>query len=209
MKNKRLTFVLSAPSGAGKTTISNKITRLIPGLKHSVSHTTRSPRSKEQEGEDYFFISGKEFGKKIARGDFLEWADIFGNLYGTSLENIELAQKEKCDLLYVIDVQGAETLRKLKLPGIFIFLLPPSLRELENRLRKRKMNTEEEIAKRLKIAREEISHYKTYDYVLINKDIEEAADQVRSIVIAERCRNSRFDPSQVNLGLTAKPTEEK
>jgi len=199
--NQNLTFILSAPSGAGKTTISNKITGLVPHLKHSVSHTTRPPRPNEVDGEDYFFISGKEFEKKIEKDDFLEWANIFGNYYGTSMENVQLAQNENCDLLFVIDVQGAETLRKRQHSGIYIFLLPPSLQELENRLRKRGVNSEEEIEKRLKIARDEIFHYKTYDYVLVNNDLAKAADQVRSIIIAERCRRARFDPSLVDLDL--------
>lgn len=201
MKKKSLTFVLSAPSGAGKTSISNKITGLVRNLKHSISHTTRPPRPNEINGQDYFFISREEFQGKIDKGDFLEWADVFGNLYGTSVENVEWAEKENCDLLFVIDVQGAETLRKLKHPGIYIFLLPPSLHELKNRLDNRKVNTPEEIEKRLATARKEIFHYKAYDYVLVNEDLEEAADQVRSIIIAERCRGSRFDPSQVDLDL--------
>lgn len=201
MTKKSLTFVLSAPSGAGKTSISNKITGLVRNLKHSISHTTRAPRANEVDGQDYFFISREKFQRKIEKGDFLEWADVFGNLYGTSVENVEWAEKENCDLLFVIDVQGAETLRKLKHPGIYIFLLPPSLQELKNRLDKRKMNTLEEIEKRLTTAKEEIFHYKAYDYVLVNDQLEEAADQVRSIIIAERCRRVRFDPSQVDFDL--------
>lgn len=201
MNNKSLTFVLSAPSGAGKTTISNKITGHVPRLKHSISHTTRKARPNEVDGKDYFFISREEFEKKVARNEFIEWADVYGNLYGTSIENIQLAQKENCDLLFVIDVQGAETFRKLNHPGIFIFLLPPSLQELESRLRNRKVNTEEEIRRRLEVSRNEIFHYKSYDYVLVNNDLEEASDQVKSIIISERCRNSRFDPSQVDLDL--------
>jgi len=201
IKNKRLIFVLSAPSGTGKTTISNKITGLIPHLRHSISHTTRAPRKNEIHERDYFFITREAFKEKIKKGDFLEWAEVVGNFYGTSFENVRMAERENCDLLFVIDVQGAENLRKLKYSGIFIFLLPPSLQELRKRLEKRNTNTPEEISKRLSKAREEISRYKTYDYVLVNNELEEAADQVRSIVIAERCRYSRFDTKQVDLEL--------
>jgi guanylate kinase len=128
----------------------------------------------------------------IENGEFIEWANIFGNFYGTSFYNIEMVEKEKKDLLLVIDVQGAEQLQRLNKKGCYIFILPPSMDELKNRLFKRSLDTENVIASRLSKAPDEISHYKNYDYIIINSDVNEAASQLRSIVFAERCRYKNF-----------------
>jgi len=186
---KGILFVISAPSGAGKTTIARMILKTVPHIHPSISHTTRSPRNDEIDGKDYHFTSVEKFNEMIDRGEFIEWAKVFGNLYGTSIHNLDIVDKEKKDLLLVIDVQGAEQLKKLYQNGCYIFILPPSLKKLEERLKDRGLDTEEVIKKRLNTAPDEISHYKSYDYVIINNHRNEAAQQLQSIIFAERCRH--------------------
>ncbi len=193
MKRKGLLFIISAPSGAGKTSLFKKVIKKIENIKASVSHTTRSSRPNERDGVDYHFIKQEEFQDKIKRGEFIEWAEVHGNLYGTSVENLKIIQDSGLDLILVIDIQGAEKIRKAYKNAICIFILPPSVEILEDRLKERGSDSEEEIQRRLNRAKEEILYYKDYDYVIINADIDKATDELRSIIIAERCRVANLD----------------
>lgn len=201
MKAKGILFVVSAPSGAGKTTLSKKITEIVDNIHHSISHTTRAPRPDEIDGRHYHFVSKAKFEDMIKNDEFIEWALVHGNYYGTSVGNLDIVQKEKKDLLLVIDVQGAEQLRKKYKNGCYIFILPPSMKILERRLRIRGADSEEDIKSRLKTAEEEIHHYKTYNYIIINDNIDEAVDQLKSIIFAERCRYPNFVPGLPDLKL--------
>ncbi|MBI5182800.1 MAG: guanylate kinase [Nitrospinae bacterium] len=204
MKRKGLLFIISAPSGAGKTSLFKKVIERVEDIKVSVSHTNRSPRLNERDGVDYHFIKKEEFQEKIKRGEFIEWAEVHGNLYGTSIENLKIREDgvdvparscllggeedNRLDLILVIDIQGAEKIRKVYKDAISIFILPPTIGILEDRLKERGADSEEEIQRRLNRAKEEISYYKDYDYVITNDDIDKAAEELRSIIIAERCR---------------------
>ena len=179
-------FIISAPSGSGKSTLVSKVLLRDPRLRFSVSYTTRKPRGREKRGESYIYISRKEFEERIEHGEFLEYADVFGNYYGTHRSVLEQAQQEGKDLVLDIDVQGA---RQLK--AVSIFILAPSRDILEQRLRTRSEDTEEVIQRRLREAAEEIRNYRQYDYVLINHRLEESVDVLASIVKAER--NGRTD----------------
>src|SRR3972149_6439836 len=201
MKVKGILFVVSAPSGAGKTTLSRKITENCNNIFLSISHTTRPPRVDEIYGDHYHFISKDKFKEMIESGDFIEWAEVHNNYYGTSISNLDIVEKKKKDLLLVIDVQGAEQLRKKYKNGCYIFILPPSMNVLEKRLRERGADSEEGIKIRLKTAEEEIHHYRTYDYIIINDDIDEAVNQLKSIIFAERCRYPNFIPELPDLKL--------
>lgn len=195
MDLRRLLIVVSAPSGAGKTSLCEKVASSLPDLVHSVSYTTRPPRHDEQEGKDYYFIEEAEFLRMMERGDFAEWARVHGNLYGTSRLLLEKYFQDEKDVILDIDTQGAAQLRQTYPHGIFIYILPPSLEMLEARLRHRKTDPEEEIQRRLKKAKEEIKHYSGYQYVIVNDVFEKAVHQLASIIIAERCKSSRFDLS--------------
>lgn len=201
MKSKGMLFVVSAPSGAGKTTLSEKITETVENIYHSVSHTTRHPRPGEIDGKHYHFISKDKFEEMLKMGDFIEWALVHDNYYGTSIRNLDIVEREQKDLLLVIDVQGAEQLRKKYKNGCYIFILPPSMKVLEERLRKRGVDSKDDIKIRLKTAKEEIHHYKTYNYIIVNDDIDEAVNQLRSIILAERCRYPGFIPELPDLKL--------
>ncbi len=186
-------FIVSAPSGAGKTTLCKKLTETTEGIKHSVSYTTREPRKGEKDGRDYFFVSEKEFMEMVRRGEFLEWAEVHGNLYGTSKRYIQEIINTGTDVILDIDTQGARQIRDSAIEATFIFILPPSLKALEERLRKRGTDPEETIRRRLQQARKEISDYKMYDYVIFNIRVDEAVEQLRSIVIAKRLSIKRID----------------
>jgi len=181
-------FIISAPSGSGKTTLMERLLREVPGLHFSVSYTTRPRRGQEQHGREYFFIGREEFQAMIGRDEFLEWAEVFGNYYGTSRRFLEEAEQDGKDLLLDIDVQGAAQVKQ-KLPeAVSIFILAPSRGELEDRLRRRSEDSEEVIQKRLRDASREINGYDRYDYVLINDLLERSAERLQSIVLAERWR---------------------
>lgn len=181
-------FVVSAPSGAGKTTLCQAVSGGLSGLKHSVSYTTRRPRPGEENGRDYWFIGWDEFDARVRRNAFLEWAEVHGNLYGTSLEDVESDLSAGTDVILDIDTQGASHVRKAGVPAVHIFVLAPSLEVLEARLRKRNSEPEEEIHRRLARAIDEIRDLPNYEYVIINTEFDGALDALKSIIRAERCR---------------------
>ncbi|OMH39849.1 guanylate kinase [Desulfurobacterium indicum] len=190
---KGLLIVISAPSGTGKTTLVNMLMKAFPKMEFSVSCTTRKPRPGEIDGKDYYFISFEEFEKKIENNELLEWAEVYGNFYGTPKDKVIEALNEGKDILLDIDTQGALQVKKNYPDAVLIFILPPSLKELERRLRNRGTEDEETIEKRLLIARRELSLATKYDYIIINDKIEEAFEKLKSIVTAERWRTKRVE----------------
>lgn len=189
-RKKGILFVVSAPSGAGKTSLCKRALPAVEGLKFSVSYTTRPPRPGEIDGEDYHFVSEGEFEKELRQGDFAEWAVVHGHRYGTSLRSLLAETSSGNDLLLDIDVQGAAQIRG-KFPGVFIFIYPPSMEVLEQRIRRRKAESEEAIRLRLEKAREEMNHFDEYDYIIVNDNLDRATQELKSIIIAERCRVRR------------------
>lgn len=183
-------YIISAPSGAGKSSLINALLADLPRseVQLSISHTTRHPRPAEEDGVHYYFTSHDEFKALIAKGSFLEWAEVFGNYYGTSLPMIERSLEKGIDVFLDIDWQGARQIRE-KVPNVkTIFILPPSKPELEKRLIGRGQDSEETIAKRMAEAVSEMSHYNEFDYVIINDDFTQALAELKSILIAERLR---------------------
>lgn len=181
-------IVISAPSGAGKTTLVAGLLRSLPGLCFSVSHTTRPPRPGEREGREYFFASRRSFEGMVRRGEFAEWAEVHGHLYGTSWKALRRAQADGKDVLLDIDVQGHGQVRTRLREAVSIFVLPPSYRELERRLRRRHLDQPGEIERRLADARQEVKHWREYDFLIVNDALMPALGALRSIVIAARCR---------------------
>jgi guanylate kinase len=179
---------VSAPSGAGKTTLVERLVEQIPHLKMSRSYTSRAMREGEADGVDYNFVSRERFEAMVAVGEFLEWADVFGNLYGTSAADTERVLESGTDLVLVIDVQGARKVRRRGIETTAVFVMPPSFEVLERRLRGRSKDSEEAIQKRLHVARQEVASYAEYDFLVINDEITAAVDRLRSIVVAERAR---------------------
>lgn len=181
-------IVMSAPSGAGKTTVLQKALSLLDEIDFSVSYTTRVQRLTERDGLDYHFISEESFRKKIEGDEFLEWAEVHGNLYGTGRSDTESICARGRDVLLDVDVQGADQVRKAKPEAVSIFMLPPSFEVLEKRLRGRQQDSPEVIEKRLQTARGEIGRYRDYEYVIINEEVDHSADMLRSIILAERAK---------------------
>ncbi len=186
-------FIISAPSGSGKSTLVHRLLKTVPNLEFSISYTTRAPRPSETPGVDYIFITRKDFEDRLARGEFLEYAEVFGNYYGTNRETFESATRQGKDLVLDIDVQGARQLKVAIPRAISIFVLPPSRDVLEQRLRSRSQDSEEVIQRRLRGAAEEVQNYTQYDFVLINRDIEKASARLATIVEAERLRKARME----------------
>jgi len=180
--------VISAPSGSGKTTLVRKLIASFSDLRFSVSYTTRAPRGAERDGVDYHFVTRGEFQEKIRSEEFLEWAEVHGNLYGTSKPETERIRAEGQDILLDVDVQGADQVRKAEPEAVTMFVMPPSFEVLEERLRGRKQDSPEVIEGRLAGARREIDRYRDYHYVLVNDGIEETAELLKAIVLAERAR---------------------
>jgi guanylate kinase len=186
-------FIISAPSGSGKSTLVSELMRLVPKLRFSVSYTTRYPRGQERDGEDYFFISREEFEDRIAKGEFLEYAEVFGNYYGTHISELDRAGTEGYDLVLDIDVQGARQLKERIPAGVSIFILAPSRQILEERLRTRSQDSEAVILRRLHDAAGEIRNYSLYDYVLVNREVAASVETLVAIVKATRSRRDRME----------------
>ena len=194
MRRGRL-FVVSAPSGAGKTTLAARLVRTVSGLVKSRSYTSRPPRPGETDGVDYHFVDDARFGAMVDAGGFLEWATVFGHRYGTGAEETERHRRAGTDVVLVIDVQGAQQVRARCADAVTIFVLPPSPRELERRLRRRSGAdaSERRLRRRLDAARREVTACSRYDYVAVNDDVERCAALLQSIVMAERARPAAND----------------
>ncbi len=200
-KSKGSLFIVSAPSGAGKTTIFKKIMASMDNVKTSVSYTTRTPRQGEVDNEDYSFITEKKFRGMIQKGEFVEWAEVHGNLYGTSRKRLEKIINDGFDVILDIDTQGAEQIKKTYGNGVFIFILPPSMTVLRDRLEKRMSNTKEDMERRLKRASDEIRAYKMYDYVIVNDLLKSSLSTFESIIVAERQRSSKKDSAWIDKNI--------
>lgn len=185
-----LLLIVSSPSGAGKTTLTNALRKRHEGIRFSVSHTTRSPRTNEQQGREYHFVRRDEFVNLIQAGTFLEWAQVHDNLYGTSRMEIENAREARC-LLFDVDYQGARQIKAMRPDAVGVFILPPSMSALGERLRGRASEDESTVQKRFNNARREIEHYGLFDYVIENNQLDIAIEQLSSILLAEECRRSR------------------
>jgi len=183
-------FIVSAPSGAGKTTLVERLVEQVPRLRMSRSYTSRAARAGEADGVDYNFVSRERFEAMIAAGDFLEWADVFGNLYGTCASDTERLLTEGCDVVLVIDVQGARQVRALRPGATTIFVMPPSREILERRLRGRSKDSEAAILRRLEVARDEVASFPEYDFIVVNDELTTAVDRLRGVVLADRARLS-------------------
>lgn len=183
-----LLFIVSAPSGTGKTTLVERLVQELPNLHKSRSYTSRPPRAGERDGVDYNFISRARFDTMIQDGVFLEWADVFGNCYGTSAADTEAVLAQGRDVVLVIDVQGARQVSSRGIETVGIFVLPPSASILAQRLRDRSKDTEEQIARRLETACHEVSEFAKYEYVVVNDELETAVSRLGAIVMAERTR---------------------
>ena len=197
-------YIISAPSGSGKTTLVNELRKYVKHLEFSVSFTTRLPRGSEQDGREYHFIARDRFEVMIERGEFLEYAQVFGQYYGTAKSVLLQAAERGNDLLLDIDVQGERQVKEKMPAAVSIFVLPPSRTELESRLRKRSrsenVNDEAVIVRRLDTARKEIEQYPNYDYILINDHLEQSSDRLQAIVLGERIRRSGKPPSEDEKG---------
>ena len=193
MSSKRgLLFVISAPSGTGKTTLVERLVQILPNLRMSRSYTSRTIRAGEREGVDYHFISRTEFEAMIAANAFLEWADVFGNYYGTAAADVERMLTQGQDVVLVIDVQGARQVRQRGTDHTAVFVMPPTYPVLEKRLRGRSTDTEAALQRRLETARAEVSSYREYDYVVVNDDLEPTVVRLQEIIAAERSRVHRM-----------------
>jgi len=201
VRRRGIALVVSAPSGAGKTTLCREVRSLLPDLAYSVSYTTRTPRPGEAEGKDFHFVSEAVFNAMRDRGEFAEWAVVHGNLYGTATGPLERALAAGLDILLDIDTQGARQLRARYPEAVTIFVVAPSLAELEQRLRERQSDPPQEIARRLRRAREEMNTWREYDYLIVNRDLKDAVDQLATVIQAERCRISRLSVEFPDLGL--------
>ncbi len=186
-------FIISAPSGSGKSTLVDRLIKSDPRLIFSISHTTRQRRGTEVDGQNYHFISREEFERRLESDEFLEWAQVFGNYYGTHRSHLDLARQNGHDLVLDIDVQGERQLKKKIPDAVSIFVLAPSREILESRLRARSEDSDQVIERRLHEAAEEIRNYQRYDYVLVNHAVEDSVRQLRSIVDAERVRRIRME----------------
>jgi len=188
-----IVFIVSAPSGSGKSTLVYGLLKMVPGLLFSISYTTRAPRGNELPGRGYYYISREEFQQRIAADEFLEYAEVFGNYYGTHRSVLDKARDQKLDLVLDIDVQGARQLKSRIPDAVSIFILAPSREILEKRLRDRSEDPEPVIQRRLREAAEEIGNYRAYDYIVVNRQVESAVETLASIVKAERAKRSRTE----------------
>lgn len=192
MQQEGLLIVISAPSGAGKTTLCNGLVTRFPALKESISYTTRQPRAGEQDGVDYHFVSVERFKQMITENGFAEWAEVHGNFYGTAIATLEQARVDGIDILLDIDCQGARILKDRGINGLFVFVLPPSMTELRRRLESRSSDAKEVIERRITRATEEIREARWYDYIVVNDRLDEAHEALASIVTAARQTTGRM-----------------
>jgi len=190
-RGRGMLIVVSSPSGGGKGTLIDRVLQTVPGVSYSVSFTTRPPRLGEQNGREYFFVSEPVFKEMIARREFLEWADVYGHLYGTSHKQVETERDAGRDIILEIDVQGAESIRGLIPDAVTIFILPPSFELLRNRLVARATDSEADLERRLHGAPGEVEQYRHFQYVILNDDINRASAQLSSVIYAERARRER------------------
>jgi guanylate kinase len=185
-------IIVSGPSGAGKSALVGSVLRRIPHVRFSVSYTTRAPRATERDGVEYFFVSQPRFESLIRDESFLEWAEVHGNYYGTSGKFVDDLLRAGEDVLLDIDVQGAEIVRRKRADAVAVFILPPSYQVLRDRLLRRSLDdgplNPVVVEKRLKIARREVSHYKEYDYLIVNEDLGNSIQELESIILGTRCR---------------------
>ena len=195
-------FVVSAPSGAGKTTLCKRLLKKVPNLKLSVSYTTRKPRSGEKNDVHYSFITEKRFKNMIDRGEFAEWATVHGNLYGTSLNRLKKLNKEGYDIILDIDIRGALQLRQTCDNAVYIFVLPPSMKTLERRLVNRRSDSKDVIARRIQNAKSEIAGYADYDYVVVNEKLDKAYKELESIIISSRLEMKKADHAWIQSLVT-------
>jgi guanylate kinase len=191
-RGRGLLFIVSAPSGAGKTTLVERLVEQIPHLKMSRSYTSRPARDGETDGVDYNFVTRERFEAMAEAGEFLEWAAVFGNLYGTRAADTEELLASGHEVVLVIDVQGARKVRARQIETVAVFVMPPSFAVLEQRLRGRSKDSEDAIQRRLQVARGEVAAFAEYDFVIVNDELTAAVDQLRGIVIAERARLQRM-----------------
>lgn len=188
---KGILYVISAPSGAGKTSICRKILTLFPNLRQSISYTTRARRGGEQDSRDYHFVSRQVFDQMVADGAFAEWAEVHGNCYGTACATLQKACDAGADILLEIDFQGAKQLRSSGLDGVFIFILPPAMGELRKRLESRNTDDDKVISRRMANAAGEIAEAVNFDYLVVNDVLNQAVEKIRAIMIAETTRTNR------------------
>ncbi len=207
LKREGIPYIISAPSGTGKSTVCQILLERLANLKISISHTTRPPRPTEAHGKDYYFVSEEEFNQKIKTNAFLEWAKVHNEYYGTSKHSIEKIQNDGYDVIIEIDVQGAEILRKMGFQGVYIFLLPPSLKELKNRLTKRSTETAEKIKQRMEVAEKEIAEYKNYFYIVTNFEVEDTVGKLSAIMQAEKQKMFRYVPTSPDLETIITPQD--
>lgn len=195
-----LLLVLSAASGAGKTTLAHRLMRDLPEAIFSVSHTTRPPRGTEKDGVDYRFVDSAHFQEQIERGEFVEWAEVHGHFYGSPLGVVAKARATRGIAIFDIDVQGGQAIKRKYPEAVLVFVLPPSLEELERRLRERGTDSDETIRRRMLAARSEVERgVASYDYLIINDDLDRAYSDLRSVIAAERCRRGRVELSTLKL----------
>jgi guanylate kinase len=192
IKRRGALIVVSAPSGAGKTTLCHEVRQLVPDLFYSVSYTTRAPRPGEVDGNDFHYVTDAEFLAMRDKDEFAEWAEVHGHRYGTPAKALEGALNRGLDVILDIDTHGARQLRQRYPEAVSVFIMAPSMKELEARLRERKSDAAVEIVRRLNRAREEIAAWRQYDYLIINRDVKEAVDQLATVIQAERWRTSRL-----------------
>jgi len=191
-------IIISAPSGAGKTSLVKDLLDKVDSIQVSISHTTRSPRPGEVNGKDYYFVDSVKFNEKVAHGDFLESADVFGNQYGTSMSKVQNLLDNGIDVILEIDWQGAEQVIK-KINTKSIFIIPPSIKSLEERLNSRAQDSKDVIEKRMKEAKSEISHYENYDYLIVNDDFDKASLELQSIIHSLRLETAIQKEQQKNI----------